>query len=110
MSLSIHTDALLTAATDGVVRIAGTRIPLERVVHAFLSGRTPEQISEDYDTLSVGTVYAVIGYYLQHRAEVDKYLADAEADEDATRAEIETIFDPTGIRERLMARRKSSME
>lgn len=111
MSLAIHTEAPpLNADQYGVVRIAGTRIPLERVVRAFLEGQTAEQIAQDYDTLSIATVYAVIAYYLQHRAEVDQYLAAAEADEDKVRAEIEAKFDPTGIRARLMARRSASSD
>lgn len=90
---------------DGVVRIAGTRVPLERVVRAFMAGMTPEQIVHDYDVLSVKNVYAVVNYYLHHRTEIDAYLAAAEQQGVETRAEIEQQFDPTGIRSRLLARR-----
>jgi uncharacterized protein (DUF433 family) len=95
----------LVESEDGVVRIAGTRIPLERVVRAFLAGMTPEQIVHDYDVLAVEDVYAVVNYYLHHRAEVDSYLATADSEGAETRAEIERQFDPAGIRERLLARR-----
>jgi uncharacterized protein (DUF433 family) len=95
----------LSETKDGVIRISGTRIPLERVVRAFLAGSTPEQIAHDYDVLSIADVYAVVNYYLHHRAEVDEYLADAERDASRTRGEIEQRYDPTGIRARLLARR-----
>lgn len=95
----------LVESEDGVVRVAGTRIPLERVVRAFLAGMTPEQIVHDFDVLAVEDVYAVVNYYLHHRAEVDAYLATAESQSGETRAEIERQFDPTGIRKRLLARR-----
>ena len=105
MSLSIHADMPpLTATEDGVVRIANTRVPLERVVRAFLAGMTPEQIAQNFDVLKFEDVYAVVNYYLHHRKEVDAYLAAAEQDAARTRDEIERQFDPTGIRARLLAR------
>jgi uncharacterized protein (DUF433 family) len=106
MPLPIRSDPPpLCENADRVVRIAGTRIPLERIVRAFLSGATPEQIVQDYDVLTIEDVYAVINYYLHHRAEVDAYLAEAEQEASRTRSEIEQMCDPAGIRARLMARR-----
>ena len=95
----------LCQAEDGIIRVSGTRIPLERVVRAFRSGATPEQITQDFDVLTVEDVYAVVNYYLHHRSEVDAYLAAAEQDAVKTRAEIEQEIDPTAIRARLIARR-----
>lgn len=91
---------------DGVIRVTGTRIPLERVIGAFLAGATPEQIAQDYDTVSIQQVYAVVNFYLQHREEVDAYLAQAEQDADAVRGEVEKQFDPIGIRARLLGRKQ----
>ena len=97
----------LTESADGVVRIADTRIPLERIVRAFLAGMTPEQIVHDFEVLSVEQVYSVVNYYLHHRAEVDAYLAVADEQAAQTRLEIEKQFDPVGIRARLLARRSA---
>ncbi|MEX2316116.1 MAG: DUF433 domain-containing protein [Pirellulales bacterium] len=106
MPLTIQADMPpLIETDDGVVRISGTRIPLERVVRAFLAGSTPEQIAHDYDVLTVEQVYAVVNYYLHHRSEVDAYLNESERKAAETRAEIERQFDPAGIRARLLARR-----
>jgi uncharacterized protein (DUF433 family) len=98
----------LSTDSDGVVRVAGTRIPLERVVHAFIDGATPEQIAQDFDVLTVEQVYSVESFYLQNRREVDAYLAESEREGAAIRAEIERQFDPSGIRARLLARRNNS--
>lgn len=106
MILSIHADKPpLREAGDGIVRIADTRIPLERVIRSFLTGMTPEQIVQSFDVLKLEDVYAVVNYYLHHRDEVDAYVAAAERDAANVRDEIEKQFDPTGIRARLLARR-----
>lgn len=111
MSLDVHADPPpLDVADDGVVRISGTRIPLERVIRAFLAGSTPEQIAHDYDVLSIADVYAVVKYYLHHQSDVDAYLAEAAEAAAGMRDEIERQFDPAGIRERLIARHSAKAE
>ena len=106
MNLRVQADPPpLYESDDRVVRISGTRLPLERVVRAFLAGSTPEQIVQDYDVLSIEDVYAIVNYYLHHRQEVEAYLVAAEKEAEGTKLEIEQQFDPTDIRSRLMARR-----
>ena len=39
---------------------------------------TPEMIVQQYDTLALSDVYAVISYYLRHREEIQSYLDDRE--------------------------------
>jgi uncharacterized protein (DUF433 family) len=96
----------LRETDGGVVRIADTRIPLERVIESFLTGMTPEEIALSFDVLRLEDIYAVIDYYLHNREEVDAYMLEAEREAERTRAEMEKRFDPTGIRARLLARRK----
>lgn len=106
MILPLHTDPPpLEESQNGVVRISGTRIPLERVIRAFLAGATPEQIVHDFDVLTVEQVYAVVNYYLHHRSEVDAYLANADEVARSIRNEVEQACDPVGVRARLLARR-----
>ncbi len=108
MILPLHTDPPpLHESEDGVVRISGTRIPLERVVRAFLAGATPEQIVQDFDVLTIEQVYAVVNYYLHHRTEVDAYLANAEEDALNIQGEVQQKCDPAGVRARLLARRSA---
>lgn len=85
----------------------GTRVTLDTVVHAFQRGSTAEEIVHQFPSLGLADVYAVIGYYLNHRADVEEYLAEQEAERNEVRREAETRHSPDGIRERLLARKKS---
>jgi uncharacterized protein (DUF433 family) len=97
----LHTDK------HGVIRVGGTRVPLETVIDAFQRGETPEQIIFSFPILKLADVYAVIAYYLQHRDEIGAYIRQAEEEGDRIRREIETRQpDTVGIRARLLARRE----
>lgn len=91
---------------DGVIRVGGTRVPLDIVVTDWQQGATAEQIAQDYDSLSLADINAAIAYYLSHRAEVDAYLAQSRRDAEDARRQDEARFPPHGIRERLLARRQ----
>jgi uncharacterized protein (DUF433 family) len=96
----------LVADADGVVRVGSTRITLDTVVAAFDVGDTAEEIAHQYPSLDLVDIYAVITYYLRHRAAVERYL-DARAQTAAqVRVDAEARFDPVGIRARLLARRR----
>src|SRR5205823_9472128 len=58
----------------GALRVGNTRVLLELVLRAFQDGATPETIVQRYASLALADVYAVIGYYLRHPAEMDEYL------------------------------------
>lgn len=90
---------------DGVIRVGKTRVPLETVVYVFNRGATAEEIVQQYPALELSDIYLVIGYYLQNRAEVDAYIREQREEAAQIRQENEARFDPTGIRERLLARR-----
>jgi uncharacterized protein (DUF433 family) len=89
-----------------VYRIRGSRVPLETVVRAFKDGESAEGIMEHYPSLTLADVYAVIAYYLAHRAEVEAYLAEREAEGERVRAEVTSRADYALWRERLMARKR----
>ena len=57
----------------GAIRVGNSRITLEIIIEDFESGSSPENIVANYDTLDRGDVYAVLGYYLHHRPEVQAY-------------------------------------
>jgi len=107
MPLTIHEDAVpLRVDETGTVRIGRTRVILELVVQCFRDGATPEQIVQDYDTLNLADVYAVIGYFLRHRDEVDAYLAERAAEAEELRTKIEAAQSHLpDIRARLLAAR-----
>ena len=89
---------------DGVARIGATRVTLETVVDAFKRGATAEEIAQQYPTVALSDVYSVLGYYLHQREEIEAYLRERSAKSEAVRSEIESHFDPTGIRDRLIRR------
>jgi len=75
MSLAVTTQPIpLTTDADGVVRVGNTRVTLATIVAAFREGATPETIAQQYPSLALADVYAVIGYYLNHRLDVHAYL------------------------------------
>lgn len=106
MALTIaHEIIPLQADSDGVVRVAGTRVTLETVIAAFSEGATAEEIAQQYPSLNLADIYAVIGYYLRHSEEVTAYLQQRKVQADVSRKRNELRFDPHGVRSRLMSRR-----
>ncbi len=96
----------LATGPDGIVRVAGSRVSLETLVTAFDAGGTAEEIVQQYPSLDLATVYAVISYALDHRADVDGYVARRRDEARALRALVETHLPPAGVRDRLLARRR----
>lgn len=109
MSLPIVAETVpLKSDTDGVVRIGNTRVTLETVIGAFLDGASAEEIASQYPSLELADIYAVIAYYLRRHQEVDDYLRRRGAQAEAIQTQNETRSDPARIRERLLARRRTS--
>jgi uncharacterized protein (DUF433 family) len=76
--------APLRADSDGVIRVGDTRVTLATIVIAFHQGATAETIVQQYPSLTLAEVYAVIGYYLRHQ-DWDKPEMDIYNDYDATK-------------------------
>ena len=76
--------------------VGATKVALEGIVFAFKRGRTPEQIQWDFDAVSLGDVYAVIGYYLQRPEDVEEYLEEYQRRWDEMEKELESR---PGVRE-----------
>ena len=105
MSVIVESPAVLLRADEqGVMRVGATRVWLDTVITAWKQGESPEQIVENFDSLSLADVYGVIGYYLNHRTEVEQYLEQNRLAGGRLRAEMERRFPQAGIRERLLAR------
>ena len=70
---------------DGGYYAAGTRISLDSVVYAFNRGDSPERILEEFPLLDkLSRVYGAIAFYLDHKAEIDKYLEETEREFEAS--------------------------
>jgi len=107
MSLPLTAGPLpLNADADGVVRVGGTRVTLDTIVEAFQEGLTPEEIQQQYPSVGLPDLYSAVTYYLHHREEVEEYLSRRAREREAVRREVESRFDPRGIRERLLARQR----
>lgn len=88
----------------GRLRVGESRVLLDLVLYAYWRGETPETITDNYPTLSLEDVYLAIGYYLRHRAELDAYLRQQEAEANAAQQEHEATNRPTITRNLLRAR------
>ena len=106
MSMSFPVEAPpLSTDPDGVVRVTGTRVPLDTVIAAFVAGATAEEISQQFPSLALADVYQVIAYYLRRPSEVEEYLRRRRTESETARASNEQRFDPGGVRARLLGRR-----
>jgi uncharacterized protein (DUF433 family) len=89
--------------------VAGTRVSLDSIVFAFLDGLSPEMIvAECFPVLTLEQVYGAITYYLAHRADIDRYLQQADAEFDALRQATRDA-DPQFHAKLMQARRQSQM-
>lgn len=89
--------------------VAGTRMSLDSIVLAFLDGLSPETIvTECFPVLTLEQVYSAITYYLAHRAEIDRYLQQVDAEFDALR-QVTRSADPPFYAKLVQARRQVQM-
>ena len=65
---------------EGAYWVVGTRVSLDSIVYAFLSGQTAESIAQSFPVLTLEQVYASITFYLANRPDIDAYLEKAKAD------------------------------
>src|SRR5437868_4553139 len=103
-TLVVEHDPIPLEAKDGVMRVSGTRVPLDTIVHKFEEGATPEEIALRFPSLKLADIYSIIGYYLRRREQIRAYLEQRAADAEEIRKQNEARWSPVGIRERLTAR------
>jgi uncharacterized protein (DUF433 family) len=99
MTVPLRTDE------HSAIRIGKTRVLLELVIHAYYMGETPEGIVDSYPSLTTADVYAVIGYYLANREEIDTYVRqrDEQADQILHDMEANLTSEARALRTRLRA-------
>ena len=100
---------LIKRTREGLWRVAGTRVSVDSIIHAFWRGATPEQIVQDYDALTLAQVYGVVHYYLTHRKEVSAYLKTQQRMDKKLRRELTAEHGPflADLRRRMAARRRT---
>lgn len=104
----------LTLTEDGTIRITGTRVSLDSVVHEYNQGATPEEIAVSFPALRIEDIYAAITYYLNNHEQVEEYLRQQEVDAEAIRRRIESAPDyqlkMQDLRARILKRRASKQD
>lgn len=74
MPVPILAETPRISEVDGVLRVGETGVTVETVLWAFEQGSTPEDITDQYPSLTLADVYGVIAYYLRHQEQIEKYL------------------------------------
>jgi uncharacterized protein (DUF433 family) len=70
----MHLPDFLTEDPDGEIHLRGHRIGLFTLVRRYQEGLSAEQIAEEYATVSLALVHAVLAFYFKNKAEVDDYV------------------------------------
>lgn len=73
--------------------VTGTRVSLDSIVYRWREGLSPETIQREcFPVLSLRHVYGAITYYLEHQAEIDAYLRQAEQEEEVVRQQLREAY------------------
>jgi len=89
---------------DGAWYVAGTRVSLDSIVHAFRRGESAETICQNFEVLGLEEVYGAIAWYLANQAAVDEYMIRQERRWADERRDSDLL--PSELRERLLRERK----
>ncbi|MBC7970285.1 MAG: DUF433 domain-containing protein [Verrucomicrobia bacterium] len=96
----------LVVNPDHVILVRGTRVPLDTIVFEFKPGATVEGLVEQYSSLDLADVYAVISYYLRHQSDVGAYLQQRQQTAEKVRTENEHRFPSKELHDLLLAQRQ----
>lgn len=84
---------------NGGYYVAGTRVSLDSVVHAYRNGAAPESILRSFPLIgSLERIYGAITFYLANQPEIDEYLQQQET---AWQMARNKQVLPKGLKERL---------
>ena len=99
-----HDPPRLAQDDHGVIRVGGTRVPLESILTEYLDGASPEQIADSYRAVALADIHSAISYYLRHREAVEGYLDTARRESREVEREMRERFPTTQLRDRLRGR------
>ena len=83
-------DVPLAVTEQGTIRVKGSRVSLDSIIHHFKLGATAEQIVQSFPSLTLGEVYSSIAYYLTHRQDVEEYLLNQQQEGDDLEKQLES--------------------
>ena len=73
-------DIPLSTDAYGAIRVSGTRVLLDVIIVAFQAGAMPEDIVQQFPSVSLPDVYLIIGHYLTHTSAIDAYLSQRQTE------------------------------
>jgi uncharacterized protein (DUF433 family) len=77
----------------GKPRIAGHRIRVQDIVIFYeYQGMTPDEIVDDYPSISLADVHAALAYYYDHLEEIRQYIRESEEFSAQMKAETPSIL------------------
>lgn len=75
----------------GNPRLAGKRISVAQIAVLATEGLTPQEISQEYEELSLAEVHAALAYYYANKEEIEQYLAEEKAEYEKFLHEYKTL-------------------
>ena len=91
----------ITIDDSGTWRVGDSRVTVEVVLGQFNRGSTPEQIQDDFATLSLAEIYGVISFCLSNPEQVDSYLEARKAEAAEIREKWESRSEIAELRQKL---------
>ncbi len=85
--------------------MGGTRVTLDTVIGFYKQGSSAEDIADSLPVLKLSDIYVTIAYYLPHQPEVDEYLETRWLEAEEGQRQMEALFPPHGMLEKLLARK-----
>ena len=65
---------------NGTVRVRGSRVTLDTIVHRMEVGDSVKRIHRGFPTVSVKQIKEILAWYFDNKAEVDEYIQQLEAE------------------------------
>lgn len=96
----------LKVSEDGTIRVTDSRITLDSIVRQFKLGSTAEQIQEDFPSLGLREIYAVLAFYLEQIDFVENYLEKQKVETLKTIEFIEQNLPTANLRASIRARQR----
>ena len=93
---------------DGEIRLVGHRVGLYHFVYYYNQGFTAEMILCQFPTLELASIHKVIAFYLHHHEEIDRYVAQYQAELDQLRGAGPHAPSVTEVRNRLQMRQRAT--
>lgn len=88
------------------IRIKGHRVGIDLILEQYKAGKSAEEIAQHFPTIRLEDIYATILYYLEHREELDSWLAELERWARQDMADKDARPSPVGQRMRTLWRQQ----